>query len=305
MKHSLIISLFLLLSTAVCAQETQELKVPLSKPNETGTLEVNLVFGSIKVSGTKTKEVVVKASPGSRQGGIRENIRENVSTGAPISEAEKKQAMKESMKKAHQAGQSMSESNGLKRIPNTNMNLTVTEQNNSVQISTESINRPLHLEILVPVNFNLKLSTVNNGNIMISNVNGNLELSNVNGSIVLEDVSGTAMANTTNGMVKANILKWDGKSPMAFSTLNGNVDVTLPANSKFNTKLRSDRGEVYTDFEMTRDAAATQAKTGARNDKGLYRVSTADFITGKVNGGGPEIMIKNMNGNIYLRKSAK
>ncbi|MBF8965011.1 DUF4097 family beta strand repeat protein [Pontibacter sp. FD36] len=295
MKRNMIIMLFLMLSTSLFAQETQELKVPLSKPNEIGTLEVNLVFGSIKVSGTKTKEVVVLAKSGTTQSRIRENIVVNVGADGPDSEAEKKQARK--------AGQSAAETSGLKRIPNTNMSLTVTEQNNNVQISTESINRPLHLEIMVPANFNLKLSTVNNGNITISNVNGNLELSNVNGSIVLENVSGTAMANTTNGAVKANILKWDGKSPMAFSTLNGNVDVTLPANSKFNTKLKSDRGEVYTDFEMTRDA--TQKPTGTRSEKGLYRVSTADFITGKVNGGGPEIMIKNMNGNIYLRKASK
>lgn len=260
-----------MLSAPVFAQSTatEQISIPLTKPNEAGSLDVSLVMGTIKVTGTKSKEVLIKSSVGEG----RERTR--------------------------------GEANGLKRIPNTNMGLTVTEQNNQVEVSTDAIHRMINLEIEVPQNFNLRLSTVNGGNLVVSNVNGNMELANVNGSILLENVSGNAVANTTNGMVKANILKWDGKSPMAFSTLNGNVDITLPANSKFSTKLRSDRGEVYTDFDMTREAAQAQTKTGTRNDKGLYRVSTADFITGKVNGGGPEILIKNMNGNIYLRKAGK
>lgn len=271
MKHNILFFIFLMLSTSLFAQSTtgEEITVPLTKPNDTGSLEISLVTGSINVTGTKGKEVVIKASAGESRAKERED-----------------------------AG-------GLKRIPNTNLGLTVTEQNNQVQVSTEAVNRRVNLEIRVPQNFSLRLSTVNNGDLVVSNVNGNLELANVNGSILLENVSGNAVANTTNGNVKANILRWDGKSPMAFSTLNGNVDITLPANSKFNTKLRSDRGEVYTDFEMTREAAQAQVKTGTRNEKGIYRVSTADFITGKVNGGGPEILIKNMNGNIYLRKAAK
>ncbi|GGG03860.1 DUF4097 family beta strand repeat-containing protein [Pontibacter amylolyticus] len=271
MKRNILFFIFLMLSTSLFAQSTtgEEITVPLTKPNNTGSLEISLVTGSISVTGTKGKEVVIKASAGESRAKERED-----------------------------AG-------GLKRIPNTNLGLTVTEQNNQVHVSTEAVNRKVNLEIQVPQNFSLRLATVNGGDLTVSNVNGNLELANVNGSILLENVSGNAVANTTNGNVKANILRWDGKSPMAFSTLNGNVDITLPANSKFNTKLRSDRGEVYTDFEMTREASQAQVKTGTRNEKGIYRVSTADFITGKVNGGGPEILIKNMNGNIYLRKAAK
>jgi hypothetical protein len=273
MKRSIISLIFLMLSAPLFAQSTspEEIRVPLTKPNETGTLDINLVFGSIKVTGTKSKEVVIKASADERA--TRSRGREDV--------------------------------NGLKRIPNTNLGITVTEQNNRVNVSTEYVNRMVILEVQVPQNFSLRLSTVNGGNLVVSNVNGNFELSNVNGHILLEDVSGNAVANTTNGRVKANFLKWDGKSPMAFSTLNGNVDITLPANAKFSTKLRSDRGEVYTDFDMVREAGQPQAKSGARSEGGLYKVSTAEFIQGKVNGGGPEIMVKNMNGNIYLRKAGK
>jgi len=271
MKRIIIVLILLVLSVHAFAQSntTEEIVVPLTRPNDTGTLEVNLMSGAIRVTGTKTKEVIIKAT---------------------LVERESKRKPKE-------------EVGGLKRIANTGLGLTVTEQNNNIEVSSEAMNRIVNLEIQVPQNFNLKLSSINHGDLVVRNVNGNFELDNVNGGITLENVSGNAVANTTNGPVKANFLKWDNKSPMAFSTLNGDVDITLPAGSKFNAKLNSDRGEVYTDFDLARDAKQAPAKSAGRTDGGVYRVSIAEFITGKANGGGAEIMVKNMNGNIYLRKS--
>lgn len=271
MKRNILLLILLALAIPVFAQNTaaEEVVIPLTKPNESGSLEISLVHGSIKVTGTKTKDVVIKASAGERATRTREKE-------AP---------------------------DGLKRIVNNSLGITATEQNNNVSVSFEYVNRMVHLEVQVPQNFNLKLTTVNGGNIEISNLNGSFELSNVNGSIIMQNISGNAVANTTNGQVKANFLKWDSKSPMAFSTLNGNVDITLPANAKFNAKLRSDRGEVFTDFDMARDASQASNRASARNEAGLYKVSMSNYITGKVNGGGPEIMVKNMHGNIFIRKS--
>lgn len=266
-------SLFILTLLALCAHafaqggNTEEIVVPLTRPNDTGTMEVSLFSGSIQVTGTKGKEVVIRAN------------------------------MEERASKA----QAKEETGGLRRIANNSMGLTVTEHNNRVEVNSEVMNRNVNLEIQVPQNFNLKLSSVSRGDITVRNVNGNLEIDNVNGSINLENVSGSALANTVNGAIKANFLRWDNKAPMAFSTLNGNLNITLPANSKFNAKLNSDRGEIYTDFDLVQEARQTKSK-GARTEGGVYQVSTADFVTGKVNGGGAEIMVKSMNGNIYIRK---
>ncbi|QCR22582.1 DUF4097 family beta strand repeat-containing protein [Pontibacter sp. SGAir0037] len=272
MKRNILILLILLWCAKAFAQDNavEEIVVPLTKPNESGTLDAGLIFGSIKVTGTKGKEVVVRAS----QGAARTRSRAN-------------------------SGQANTQA-GLRKITDSSLNLTVTEQNNAVKVSTDAVTKPIDLEILVPQNFNLKISTVNNGDLTVSNVNGNLELDNVNGNIILENVSGNAVANTTNGKVQANFLRWDSQKPMAFSTLNGNVDITVPANAKFDVKLSSDRGEIFTDFDIAAQKAS--AKAGGRTDSGIYKVTLAEFITGKVNGGGSEIMIKNMNGNIYLRK---
>ena len=56
-------------------------------------------------------------------------------------------------------------------------------------------------------------------------VEGELELGNLNGGIEALDVAGVVVAHTTNGSVKVAMKRVSGDKPMAFSTLNGDVDV--------------------------------------------------------------------------------
>jgi DUF4097 and DUF4098 domain-containing protein YvlB len=108
------------------------------------------------------------------------------------------------------------------------------------------------------------------------------------------------VASTINGDVITTFTTVDSKAPMAFSSLNGNVDVTFPSNAQYNMKLKSDRGEIYTDFDMVIDKTEKVSNT---SHSGMYELKKDDWITGKINGGGPEVMMKNMEGNIYIRKA--
>ena len=245
------------------AQNTQELTVPLSKPGEKGTLEVKIMNGDIHVTGTTVKDVNIK-----------------------ISSDQKK--VEESSK------------NGLKRIPNSSFGLTAQEDNNTVSVSTDFSNKNVKLEIQVPVNFNLRLKAIDNGDISVQNVTGEIEVNHVNGGISLVDVSGSAVVNTTNGDIKANLSKVTENAPMSFTTFNGNVDVTLPASVKASVKMKSDMGELFTDFDM--DMKKSTPKQENKIEDGVYRVSIDKWITGDINGGGPEMTFKNFQGDIIIRK---
>lgn len=276
--HSITIIAIALLLTATSAapvlaqNDTKEqLVIPLSEPGKPGSLEVGLVTGSIKVTGNAGNQVVVDASTRSSEKSKKEKQDENAG----------------GMKKL---------SPGTKGI-----DLTGTEEKNHVTLTSKKINSPLDLDIKVPQNFSLKVSTVNNGDIVIENVSGELEITNVNGLITMTNVSGSAVANTINGNLKANFKTVNAASPMAFSTLNGNIDVTFPATAKFDVKLKSDRGEIYSDFDV--DVDNTQPKAVRTSKEGMYKVSVEDWVKGKINGGGKEIMMTNMNGNIYVRKA--
>ena len=78
------------------------------------------------------------------------------------------------------------------------------------------------------------------------------------------------------------------------------TDVTLPASVKATFKLRSDQGDVFTDFDMqTRPNTAPQE---TRREGGKLRIEVNTAIVGTVNGGGPEFEMRTFNGSIYVRK---
>jgi DUF4097 and DUF4098 domain-containing protein YvlB len=109
------------------------------------------------------------------------------------------------------------------------------------------------------------------------------------------------VANTVNGNVIVTFRSIDPKAAMAYSTLNGNVDVTFPASLKASVKLKSDRGDVYTDFDVVTDQRKPEV---TRSDsKGMYSLKIEDWVYGKINGGGPQLMMKTTFGNLYIRKA--
>jgi DUF4097 and DUF4098 domain-containing protein YvlB len=114
-------------------------------------------------------------------------------------------------------------------------------------------------------------------------------------------VSGSAVANTVNGDIKATFNRISSNKPMAFSNLNGDIDITLPANAKVSTKMKSEWGEIFTDFDMNINSKRGN-DSGVNVDSGTYKVSVNNWIYGDINGGGPEYLFKSMRGDIYIRK---
>jgi hypothetical protein len=107
-----------------------------------------------------------------------------------------------------------------------------------------------------------------------------------------------------NGKVHAALVRATPQKPMAFTSLNGVVDITLPATVKANLKLRSDNGTVFTDFELKTMSQAAAVVEDTRRSGGRYRVEVNKVIYGSVNGGGADFDIRTFNGNIYVRKGS-
>jgi hypothetical protein len=88
---------------------------------------------------------------------------------------------------------------------------------------------------------------------------------------------------------------------MGFSNLNGRIDVTLPADAKANLKLKSGDGKMFSDFDIDIDKTAPKLET--KNEDHFHQIKIDDWVLGKVNGGGPEIMMESQFGSIYIRKA--
>ncbi|WP_350284908.1 DUF4097 family beta strand repeat-containing protein [uncultured Croceitalea sp.] len=263
---TIVIALF---SVVAMAQEKSIdlFTIPLSNPGKAGKLHLEQLSGSIDVVGYDGNEVVATATFGNKKGHYK---------------SEKKR-------------------NGMTRIANTSLNISGEEKDNVVRISNEELNRAINLKIKVPRNFSLKLSTVNQGDIIVNGVNGELEISNVNGEITLNDVSGSATTDTVNGDIVVNFNTITADANMAFSSLNGDLKITFPSNLKADVKAKTDMGEIFTDFDLKLDATGPEVKQN--NSNGTYKVNVEQWVRGKINGGGPEMLFKTFNGDIMIKSN--
>jgi DUF4097 and DUF4098 domain-containing protein YvlB len=192
---------------------------------------------------------------------------------------------------------------GLRRLDVSRTGLTVEEENNEVRISTDSFMRPIDLTISVPVRTSLKLSSVNDGDIVVTGVDGEMDVNDVNGAVTLNHVSGNCVAHALNGRILATFARVNPQKPMAFSSLNGDIDVTFPADLKANVNIRSDRGDIFSDFDVQlQSSAPKQVVEDSREHGGKHRVKIDKSVHGTINGGGPEIQFTNFQGSIYIRK---
>ncbi|HJU44601.1 MAG TPA: DUF4097 family beta strand repeat-containing protein [Vicinamibacterales bacterium] len=240
--------------------------VPLSDPARPALIDVSLVQGSITVRGTNRKDVLVVARAETDRPSRR------LDPGAT----------------------------GMRRIPQT-AGFRITEDANRVKVASDTPNRSISFEIEAPSRTNLKLQTVNGGEILVENIDGDLDVSNVNGGITLNSVAGSVNAETTNGSVRATMTRVAAERTMAFTSLNGTVDVTLPPATRANLRMRSDNGDVYSDFDVQL-APSTPVVQESRSANGRYRISRNRSIVGAINGGGPEFELRTFNSNVYVRR---
>ncbi|MDR8390527.1 DUF4097 domain-containing protein [Aliifodinibius sp. S!AR15-10] len=266
-KYYILFGVILCLIAIHPAAAQNQIAVPLSNPGEPGKLSLGIIRGSLQVSGYDGDEVII------RYGG---DVDED--------DDEEREVTRD----------------GLRRISGNSTGFEVQENDNNVEISSVSPMRAINFDISVPRNFSLQLSVVHGDDLTIENINGELEISHVNGDVTLNNVGGSASVNTVNGDITASFQAVAGDKPMAFSNVNGDIDVTLPANAKISAKMKSDWGEVFTDFEM--DIRQDTGDRKRSSDSGVFKISVNNWIYGDINGGGPEYLFKSMRGDIYIRK---
>jgi hypothetical protein len=156
------------------------------------------------------------------------------------------------------------------------------------------------LQIEVPVKTHLKLSTLS-GDISVEAVDGVIEVKTVNGDVSLTNIAGAVVANSVAGAVSAVMTRISADAPMAFTSLNGEIDVTLPAAVRANVKLRTLNGDMFTDFDIP-PTPPGQPAAGTRQPDGRFRFEVERTASGALNGGGPDIELRSFAGDIYLRR---
>jgi DUF4097 and DUF4098 domain-containing protein YvlB len=190
---------------------------------------------------------------------------------------------------------------GMRRIP-TSGGVEAVEENNTIRISTDGPMSHVNLNVQVPRATSVQVRGLNSA-VIVEGVEGEVEAHSTNGKVSVTNVVGPVVAHSLNGGIVATITRLTEPKPMSFSTLNGNIDVTLPADIRARMKFKSDNGEVFTDFDVKPETSPKPVVQDNREGgRGRYRVSVDRTTYATSNGGGPDISFTTMNGQIYVRR---
>lgn len=308
------------------ADEVGNTSIKFSDPTRPGTLKLAVSQGDVRIRGEDSNEITVRTTLKPENGRPRKD--------------------------------------GL-RVLSSSSSYSLSEKDNVVTLSYGAGSWPGSgggdFEITVPSSTTVVVSNSLGGDIQVSGVAGDIEVKSLNGEVTLTDVAGGALVETMNGEIAVGVRALAEGKPLSFTSMNGEVRLTLPADAKANVRLRSQNGAILTDFDeqqlvtttaalgreggghvmhgssdsaeiraAVRDAvrvgveaareATRAARDAIREAKGelgyepdiaipmppmppLPPMTGGKIVTGTLNGGGPELRVSTMNGDVTLRKA--
>jgi hypothetical protein len=142
------------------------------------------------------------------------------------------------------------------------------------------------------------------GNILIKDLTGTIEINTIQGNIDVENIKGEVVASSVQGNLKVIFDKLSKDNALYFSTVNGEIDITLPKGTAADIMAKTLNGNVYSGFDgETTTENVVNEKTGTAALQNIVNTFFhSNYITSKINGGGQDIYLSTINGNIYIRK---
>ena len=141
------------------------------------------------------------------------------------------------------------------------------------------------------------------GDINIQNFTGTIEASTVDGDINAENIEGEVVASSVDGDINITFRKVNRDKALYFSSVDGDIDITLPKDIKADIMARTMEGDVYSGFEgdvrVGKEIEDETAETSQNNFSNLFQ---SNYITTSINGGGQQVYLNTVDGNIYIRK---
>src|SRR6266436_6183688 len=154
----------------------------------------------------------------------------------------------------------------------------------------------MDFQVQVPRDIDIKIKTVNEGHVSVRDINGSFLVRNVNGDIQIRNIAGSGTARTVNGPVKVSF-RQNPKEASDFETVNGAVELAFARDLAADFRFKTFNGGIYSDFPVT----ALPVQGMKEEHYGAKVIFRADRYTGaRVNAGGPQIKVENLNGDIRI-----
>ncbi len=140
---------------------------------------------------------------------------------------------------------------------------------------------------------------MNGGTLKVESTEGRYTLRNVNGDLEMVQRPRAPGERARSTAISRRRSPAPPDAAAEFRTVNGRVDVTLPASLSADLRLKTMNGGLYTDFETTplparrRPASARTAASSTVRDR---------YASVRVGNGGPELTFETLNGDVQVRK---
>ncbi|MEM7082262.1 MAG: hypothetical protein AAF465_05970 [Pseudomonadota bacterium] len=264
MKKSFCLLAILLTACAFAQQGPQTVNVPISRPGEPIELDINIMSARIEVIGENRDDAQFEVM-------VADGQRKIVTP------------------------------SGTQLLKGGAYALEIEEDNNAISFDADWRSNRVTVLARIPRRANLSLRTINNGEIIVSNVEGSLKLSNVNGPITATNISGSVIAESVNKDITVSFARLDGDSATSFETINGDLRLGLPPDAGAKLYLDTSNGEVYSDFDV--DVEPSKPVVKRKDDARGAAIRIESVIIANVNGGGPVVRMKGLQGDIYIEKN--
>jgi putative adhesin len=160
----------------------------------------------------------------------------------------------------------------------------VCEPREGGRMNTRNNDTQVHFDVRVPIGVTLAARTVN-GEVRAESLQSDVNARTVNGSVRLSTTM-TAEASTVNGSVIVTMGRMNTQDGATFRTVNGEIQLNLPAVVDANLRADTLNGSVRSDFPIT-----VQGSMSPRR------------LRGTIGNGGPELHVSTVNGGITLRRN--
>jgi hypothetical protein len=199
-----------------------------SDPAKPGTVKIKIMWGDVSVTGADAPEVTILANVKNKSSPERRP-------------------------------------DGLRRL-DSEVTYTASEKDNVITVElggdTPHAGAGARVALTVPRTTSVVVQNSFGGSATVKEVTGDLEIHSLNGAVTLERINGSALVETMNGEIHASFTQIATGKPLSFTSMNGEIEVQVPADTKANVRLRTQNGAVYTDFDEKALVTKTEAVRG-------------------------------------------
>lgn len=141
----------------------------------------------------------------------------------------------------------------------------------------------VHYTLQVPQSARLDEISLVNGSLTVQKVTGDVTAKLVNGKASVRDLTGEAFISSVNGSIEAYFTSLNNVREIKFKSVNGSINVGLPASPNADVKASTVNGGIKSDFPLT-----------------VQGSFSSHSLSGTLGSGGTHIDLSNVNGSIHL-----